>query len=284
MFVIETPYFSLQKTYDSGQVFRWIRLSDDKYIIPYKDKALKVEQRKERLIMSCSEDDFYNIWFDYFDLSTDYMHINFEAKRMGEHMKICSVRGNGIHILKQDLFEMIVTFMLATASNIQTIKSRLNLICIACGKKRVQSMREAGKVTWYEFPTPQEVVEHESAIGSLGLERKEHIISIANDIIDGWLDLEDLQQMSYEDAREYLMQFDGIGPKVADCICLYGLHHMQSFPIDTHINQVLEREFDCDYETFKEWYLDGKEDYTGIIQQYLFYNEINKPKENIKWA
>ena len=75
------------------------------------------------------------------------------------------------------------------------------------------------------------------------------------------------------------MQFNGIGPKVADCICLYGLHHTQAFPIDTHIEQILEREYDCDYETFAEWYLDDLKGYEGIIQQYMFYNELNPPKE-----
>ena len=85
--------------------------------------------------------------------------------------------------------------------------------------------------------------------------------------------------MSYEDAKEYLMQFNGIGPKVADCICLYGLHHTQAFPIDTHIEQILEREYDCDYETFAEWYLDDLKGCEGIIQQYMFYNELNPPKE-----
>ena len=85
--------------------------------------------------------------------------------------------------------------------------------------------------------------------------------------------------MEYKSAKEYLMQFDGIGEKVADCICLYGLHHLQAFPIDTHIEQILKREYDCDYEIFSEWYLDGLNEYAGIAQQYLFYNEINPPKE-----
>ena len=102
---------------------------------------------------------------------------------------------------------------------------------------------------------------------------------MCQDIVDGWLDLYELSQMSYEDAKEYLMQFNGIGPKVADCICLYGLHHTQAFPIDTHIEQILEREYDCDYETFAEWYLDDLKGSEGIVQQYMFYNELNPPKE-----
>ena len=141
-------------------------------------------------------------------------------------------------------------------------------------------MREAGRITWYEFPTPQSILENQDKLDQCKLGyRKDIIIGLCQDIVDGWLDLYELSQMSYEDAKEYLMQFNGIGPKVADCICLYGLHHTQAFPIDTHIEQILEREYDCDYETFAEWYLDDLKGYEGIIQQYMFYNELNPPKE-----
>ena len=86
--------------------------------------------------------------------------------------------------------------------------------------------------------------------------------------------------MSYEDAREYLMQFSGIGPKVADCICLYGLHHLQAFPVDTHIEQILERDYNCCYDVFQDWHLGSLSSYGGVIQQYMFYNETNPPVED----
>lgn len=283
MFVIEVPYFSLDQIYESGQVFRWIKMRDGKYVIPFKNKAVKIEQQKDRLVIACPEEDFYTDWYEYFDMRTDYMSINYKVKAIDDYVKICANRGKGIHILKQDLFEMIVTFMLATATNIPRVKQMLDMICSSCGIKHDQSFRECGRVTWYEFPAPADIVKNQDKIGNLGLDRKEHIVQICQDIIDGWLDLDELTYMNYQEARETLMQFDGIGPKVADCICLYGLHHIESFPIDTHINQILEREYECDYETFKEWYLEGLERNAGIIQQYMFYNEINPPKEVDQW-
>ena len=53
MFVIEVPYFNLDKIYESYQAPRWIKLKESKYVIPHRDKALKIEQQKTRLIMSC---------------------------------------------------------------------------------------------------------------------------------------------------------------------------------------------------------------------------------------
>ena len=280
MFVIEVPYLNLDQIYNSGQVFRWIKLRDSKYVIPLKNAALKVEQQKERLIMSCNDKDFYEIWYKYFDMGTDYCDANFKMKRINEFAKICANRGSGVRILNQDLFEMIITFCLATATNIPRIKYMVNSIVELCGIKHQQRMREAGLITWYEFPTPDMILENKDKLDDCKLGyRKNTIIDICQDIVDGWLDLDELNEMTYEDAKECLMQFNGIGPKVADCICLYGLNHTQAFPVDTHIEQILKREYDCDCETFVDWYLDNLKGYEGIVQQYMFYNELNPPEE-----
>ena len=278
--MINVPYLNLDQIYNSGQVFSWIKFRDLKYVIPYKDQALKVEQQKDRLIMNCNEEQFYDIWYKYFDMQTDYGDINFKAKHIGEEMKICANRGSGVRIIRQDPFEMVITFCLATATNIPRIKWMVQSIREAYGIKHVQSMREVGKVVWYEFPTPESILANPKKLDNCKLGyRKNVIVDICQDIVDGWLDLNLVGQLSYEAAKQYLMQFNGIGPKVADCICLYGLHHTQAFPIDTHIEQILEREYDCDYEIFAEWYLDDLKGYEGIIQQYMFYNELNPPKE-----
>ena len=107
MFVIDVPFCNLDHIYNSGQAPRWIKLRDSKYIIPFKDKALKIEQQQDRsdltkcrLIISCSEEDFYNIWYEYFDLRTDYFDLNFKVKRLGGKFKVIANRGSGIHILK----------------------------------------------------------------------------------------------------------------------------------------------------------------------------------------
>lgn len=286
MFVIEVPFFNLDQIYNSGQVFGWIKLRDMKYVIPFKDQALKIEQKKNRLIMNCTDQQFYDTWYEYLDLGIDYYSINFSFKKISDFLKACSVRGRGIHILRQDLFEVIISFILSSSTSIHRIKDMTNLIRKNFGVEHNQAMREAGRITWFEFPSPEKILANKEKLNDCNLGyRKEFIECICQDIVDGWLDLDELKLLSYEDAKEYLMQFKGIGSKIADCICLFGLHHTQAFPIDTHIEQIISREFDCDCETFLEWYLDGYEKYQGILQQYLFYNEINPPKENeIVWA
>ena len=68
------------------------------------------------------------------------------------------------------------------------------------------------------------------------------------------------------------MKLSGVGTKVADCICLFGLHRLEAFPIDTHIRQVLERHYPdgFPYEAFPG--------YAGVMQQYIFYYETQRDR------
>lgn len=279
MFVIEAPYLSLDQIYLSGQIFRWTKVRGGKYIIPCGNKALKVEQVRNRLVLSCSEKEFYDYWFDYFDLGTDYGSLNEKLKFCSEYLKICSVRGSGIHIVRQELFETIISFIVSQQQSIPRIRGILDKMCAVCGLTHHQAMRECGRVTWYEFPTPEVLLENKDKLKSCGLGYREpYIINVCESIVDGWLDLDLLKELSYKDAKEYLMQFEGIGPKVANCICLYSLHHMQAFPVDTHIKEIINREFGSDDpEQVRDWYFPQFRGYEGLVQQYMFYNEINKP-------
>lgn len=287
MFVIEVPYLDLDQVYDSGQIFRWEKLREHKYIIVNGDKVAKVEQVRERFMIACTEEDFYNVWYDYFDLEGAYDDICYRAGKIGndDFMKICSVRGKGVRILKQDLFEMIITFALATATNIPRIRQMVKALCEVCGVRHEQSFQEVGRHVWYEFPTPESIIDNENELKKCKMGfRENYIVQIAKDVHDGWLNLEELKQMSYPEAKEYLMQFDGIGPKVADCICLYGLHHMEAFPVDTHIEEILKRQFGFTYEEFADWYAEEIDGIQGMVQQYMFYNELNPPRRMITYG
>ena len=73
--------------------------------------------------------------------------------------------------------------------------------------------------------------------------RARYIVETTRSILEGEVSLEKLYQMKYyRRARKELMKLSGVGEKVADCICLFALHHMDAFPIDTHIRQVLDEQ------------------------------------------
>lgn len=280
MFLINVPFLSLDQIYESGQVFNWIKLRESKYIIPIRDRAFKVEQKKERLIINCTDALFYDYLYDYFDINTDYSVINYKSKIADEQLKICANRASGIRILQQDLFEVLITFVLTTDTSVQRVRTMIDSIRQCCGIKHIQSMGEVGKVIWYEFPKPDEILSNADKLdkGILGY-RKDVLINICNEIIDGWIDLNILRSLKYVDAREYLMQLRGIEREIADCVCLFGLHQLQAFPVNTHIERIIENDYGCDVETFCEWFLYDLHEYEGVVQQYILYNAINPPQE-----
>lgn len=44
----------------------------------------------------------------------------------------------------------------------------------------------------------------------------------------------------YREAHEQLLELQGVGPKVADCICLMGLGWGEAVPVDTHGKNLME--------------------------------------------
>ena len=146
---------------------------------------------------------------------------------------------------------MIVTFMISQNNNIKRITNSVDLLCRRCGHK-IDGSAEGEEL--YTFPKPLEVPDEVFDDRSMGANNPD------------WLD--NLRKMSYDEAMESLLTRKGIGKKVANCICLFGLHHVDAFPIDTHVKQLLDKYYSdgFDFERYKG--------VAGIIQQYLFYFEL----------
>lgn len=261
MFVIEVPYFNLDQIYNSGQVPRWIKLKESKYVVLHKSYSLKIEQQRDkydltkyRFIMSCSEEDFYNIWFDYFDLKTDYQEQNLKIKKLGGKFKVPANRGHGIHIIKQDAFEAYVYAKLIKYAGYKKAYAAMNHIAETCGIKHIQSMREAGKVTWYEWPTPEMILNKFDKLKKMGK-------------INSWLKnlCEDIAYNGYKLFSEN------------DLFKLFGMHDVSAFPIE-EVLEAIERNFKMSIDEFKNEYLDGVEN-KGLIYLYILHHISNRPEE-----
>lgn len=267
MFVIETQYFNLDHIYNSGQAPRWIKLKEGKYVIPHRDKALKIEQQRDkydwtkyRLIMSCSEEDFYNIWFEYFDLRTDYAKENMNVKKLGGKFRIVANRSNGMHILNQDTFETYVLSKLIEKLGYKEAANEINRIAEVYGIKHVQSMREAGKITWYEWPTTELIID------------KFKELKYPNKV-DKWLNklCEEIVYKYY--AYTYPGNWNDICKLYRGC--------KDVFPL-IGVKEILAKNFDCEPEEFADWYLDETEN-KGLVYMHILYHILNKPKEEVTW-
>ena len=266
MFVIEIPYFNLDQIYNSGQAPRWIKLNQSpeksKYVIPYKDKVLKIEQQrnrfdwdKHRFLLSCSEEEFYDIWFKYFDLSTDYLYENAKIRNLGGKFKVPANRGSGIHILNQDSFEAYVLAKIITNAGYEKAFVAMNHIAEVCGIEHTQRMREAGKVTWYEWPTPEMILENFDNLKKMGK-------------INAWL--KKLCEAIINDDFD-ITQSDN------ELFKLFGMHDLNVFPL-IGIENVLVKNFGENPEEFADWYLSDIKS-KGLAYMYILHHITNKPME-----
>ena len=161
---------------------------------------------------------------------------------------------------------MIITFILSQQNNIPRIKKLIRVLSEKYGEERKSP---EGK-TYFAFPAAQSLAAaSEEELRSLKLGyRSRYICKTAEQVADGEIDLETLPALAYKEAREELMKLSGIGGKVADCICLFALHQMDAFPVDTHIRQVLDAHYADGFP------FDRYKGCAGVMQQYIFYYDL----------
>ena len=254
----DTKELDIVKTFECGQCFRWN--VDEKGIyrgVAYGNYAeLEVIDNTVYITSDTSEE----FWRKYFDLATDYEEIS--ASFTGEYLEACREFGYGIRILRQEPWEALCSFIISQCNNISRIKGIVERLCALFGDEL-----KIGDNVYYTFPTAEKIAQltpDDLAPLRSGY-RAEYIIIAAKAVADGSLDLEALKQMNYKDAIKELRKLHGIGEKVANCVVLFGLWHMEAFPVDVWMKRALKENFpeDFDPETLGA--------YAGLAQQYIFY-------------
>lgn len=256
----------------SGQCFTWQRLGEGHYGIPARGSYVEAEQRGERLVFSCGETEFEALWADYFDLSTDYEAIQAAIDPADGYLRAAARYGRGIRVLRQDLWEVLVSFLISQNNNITRIKRSVTGLCEAYG-------RPIGPDAW-SFPRPDDLAGvPEAAFQALGLGyRAKYLAALAGRMAHGGLEefLAPLAGAEPEEARRALLTLYGVGGKVADCILLFGLHRVDAFPVDTHIRQLLARHYPGGFPYGRY------RGFLGILQQYLFYYDLKGPAGSVE--
>lgn len=244
MFAVECPNLSLDQIYKSGQVFRWLKANPGKFVVTNGDRAVKVAQQKDRLIFNCSEEEFYSVWYDYFDMATDYEKMNNEVRSYGGPFKFCADFGSGVRVVKQDLFETVVSSLLFSSFGCSVPKTRalLDTLCKVYGVRHRQGMSESGRVTWYSFPNPQTILDGKSKLHLCNLgEREPHFLNLCEAAAEGWLDYDYLSQLSREEAQQFFLEFSGFSPAAVEFVLLCAFHDMQAFPTFGYVYEAIKR-------------------------------------------
>lgn len=248
----------------SGQCFRWEPAPSGGFRVLNGARCLYVrELEEESFELSCDEAEFNDVWKGYFDLSEDYAAIRSRIDPQADPFLWRAMEEEkGIRILRQDPWEMLVTFIISQNKNIPAIRRSVNLLCEACGEKLTDARGEA----FFAFPAPEAVAalgDEQLKACSLGY-RGRYVHEAAVAVASGELDLEGLRTAGEDETIAALMKLPGVGVKVANCVSLFGLHHVNAFPIDVWVKRVLEEKYQHGYP-FEEY-----APYNGIYQQYMF--------------
>jgi len=256
--------FDLDRIAQSGQCFRWESLPGGAYRIPFRSHCLHIAPLGgEGYELDCTAEEWEGVWKRYFALDENYRAIRAQADP-GEDpflWRACEAQ-KGLRILRQDPWEVTVSFIISQNRNIPAIKRSVELLCQSCGERL--SDRRGG--SYYAFPSPEGVAglsDGDLAACRLGY-RDRYVRAAALAACSGALDFDALAGDTEEDAMKALLGLYGVGVKVASCIALFGLHRLNAFPIDTWMRRALAAEYPGGYpfERYSPW--------NGVFQQYIF--------------
>ena len=261
----DLDHFSISKIFDCGQCFRFNPMGNIIEGVAF-GKFITLEQTSDTsvLINGISADEFDATWKNFFALDVDYKDVDSDIlHRLNNDQTITKAMdfGNGIRILRQDKWEALCSFIISQNNNIPRIKKIIENMSQAFGEKIDEEH--------YAFPTAE-------ALYNAGVDkifelktgfRAKYIYDAAEKVATGKIDLSLVDNMTTDEALEYLMQIKGVGLKVASCALLFGFNKTDAFPVDVWVKRVLEK-----------YYPDGLDitnlgNFAGMIQQYLFYYE-----------
>lgn len=269
----EIENFDAKAIFTCGQAFRWYEESDGSFTTVHLGRVLNVLNEKDKVVFKGTNlKEFDEIWMDYFDLNTDYKEIR-KVLSNNEILPKAMEYGEGIRILNQNHFEMLISFIISANNMIPRIKKSIEVISMRYGK----FICEDENRKYYSFPTVEELskatVEDLREFAKVGF-RDKRIFDTVNMILNEKIDLDNFENLETDVLREELLKFAGVGNKVADCIMLFSYKRGEVFPVDVWIKRVMEELFIKEETPVKKISKEadrifGK--YAGYAQQYLFY-------------
>ena len=270
--------FEPKDIFDCGQCFRWNLEEDGSYTGIFGNNVLNVNKKQKEIIVSgICDGNIKEICTQYFDLDRDYEKIKKTLSKIDNNLKQSSEYGSGIRILNQDLWEMIISFIISANNNIPRIKGIIERM----SKKYGKEIEFNGK-KYYTFPTKEELSKATiSDLRALGMGfRDKYIYKTTQKINSKEVDLEKIKDMNNtKEIREELLKLPGVGPKVADCILLFStLNRYDVFPIDVWVRRVMNElyihnkdEKKVSKREIEKIAIDKFGPLQGFAQQYLFY-------------
>jgi N-glycosylase/DNA lyase len=260
----------LKESLLGGQSFSWSYLGDNKWVGVIRRSVVHLRWENGQLYwcatgpvpLSKKEIEDY-LWLD-----DSYCEaVDALPWRSDKSLDQAIKKFSGLRVLRQPTDETLLVFLLSSAKSIPQIKQIRHRIHLNFGEDLGEGM--------FAFPGWERLSKlSETDARNLGMGyRAKYLVGVAQFLCQrhGWL--EEVSGSKYKKARSSLMELPGVGPKVADCVLLFGAGKSQAFPIDTWILQALERQYGM-----KGWTMQQMQEFAGIhfghhaglAQQFLF--------------
>ncbi|MDE0300147.1 MAG: DNA glycosylase [Candidatus Poribacteria bacterium] len=265
--------FNLDHTLGSAQSFRW-RSHDGWYYGVIEGRLLKIRQTSQMLCIASSADEdpdsLKSSLLHYLDLKRNLPAI---LREVDADACIHEAIRNfwGMRVLNQELWECLASYIISQNNNVPRIKGIIQTLSARFGDRVILD-----DYVDYSFPSPESLAE--AGIDAL-LEcgtgyRAPYLWEVSASIVADTFNLRNLGEMSYPLAKQELMRLQGIGEKVADCICLFSLGHLEALPVDVWIKRIIEHVYFGRKASIREIREFGESyfgEYIGYAQQYLFH-------------
>jgi len=278
--MLSSVALNVDASINSGQVFLWEKNNDTWYGINGKD-VLVINEKTFQIKSSGKI-------LDFFRKKDDLEKILNEISK-DKVVKSAINHCNGLRLLRQDPFQCYISFIVSSNSNIQNIKQMLKNLCKKFGKKI-----EFEKKEFFLFPEPEilsKASKRELLRCGLGY-RSRFVKEAATAVSSGKINFEELKKTDYQNAKNSLIEIFGIGNKVADCILLFSLEKLESFPLDRWMIRILQKYYsdkfliesksltERKYNSLHEEIVNYFGPYAGYSQQFLFKMErdLNQKK------
>ena len=276
--------FDLDFSLCCGQVFRWKKI-DGWWCGVVGDKIFKIRQCGAELEFVGVDENFVR---RYFGLGDDLEQISRCIGR-DDYIRQALRRFEGLRIVRQVSWECLISFICATYKSIAAIELMLHKLSAKFGEKRVFNGME-----FNTFPTAQKLaVASENGLRECGLGyRAKYVQATAKKIYEENIDLENLKNLPYLEARKALVEFPGVGLKVADCVLIFSLEKMEAFPVDVWVKRIVLNHYAAqfpeqfvkklsshdsltngEYEKINDFGRSYFGEYAGYAQEYLFHWE-----------
>lgn len=283
---LPAPNFDLHLALNSGQLFNW-REHNSYFYLPHAQNVLKLRKnnafleygviagKQNKNISNSSKNKIVEKLFNFNrDYAAETAHLTHHAP-LAQSIRQCK----GLTITRQEPWECLLSFILTQNSNIPRIRQNLLDLSARYGEKVY-----ADGTKFNLFPTPEKLAKAKlSGLQKLKLGyRAEYVSSVAKSIAENGFDLQAIGRKDFDGAKETIMELDGIGPKVGECVLLFGYGFEQAFPIDTWLRQIMQKHYfggeRARQATDKRiGELAGREfgEKAGIVHEYFFANRQN---------